>query len=89
METPQSGLLSRFAPARAHKVRVPGASGALRQTEDPAVRLNRLINEALGKHRQLLFSTQDAPVQIDEQDTFHDRLLDEVKAALEFARDRS
>jgi len=59
------------------------------QTEDPSLRLNRLINETLGKHRQLLFSTQDTPVQIDEQDTFHDRLLDEVKAALEFARETS
>ncbi len=65
-------------------VRIIGLDGRVIETEDPAIRLNRLINQALGRDRLALRMTQDAPVELYPDDT--DPVLREVHAALRFAR---
>lgn len=61
-----------------------GLDGRVIQTEAPAIRLNRLINQALGRNRLALRRTQAAPVELQLEET--DPLLLEVRAALQFAR---
>lgn len=84
MANTKRGLLSRLPRANERNVKIIGLDGQIIQTEDPAIRLNRLINQALGRDRLTLRMTQDAPVELYPDET--DPLLAEVRAALRFAR---
>lgn len=84
MANDQRGLLSRFPRAEERSVSIIGLDGQVIRAEDPAIRLNRLINEALGRDRLSLRVTQAAPVELYLEET--DPLLLEVRAALQFAR---
>lgn len=84
MANTQRGLLSRFPRAEVPSVKIVGLDGRVIEAEDPAIRLNRLINQALGRDRLALRMTQDAPVELFHDDT--DPVLCEVRAALRFAR---
>lgn len=84
MANTQSGLLSRFPRAEVPSVKIIGLDGEVIRAEDPAIRLNRLINQALGRERLALRMTQDAPVELFHDD--EDPILQEIHAALRFAR---
>lgn len=84
MANTQRGLLSRFPRAGEPSVSIIGLDGQVIQAEDPAIRLNRLINQALGRDRLSLQMTPDTPVELTYEES--DPLLLEVRDALQFAR---
>lgn len=87
MANTRRGLLSRFPRATERSVTIIDLDGRVIQAEDPASRLNRLINEALGRDRLDLRMTPDRPVELYPDDS--DPLLLEVRAALQFAKKAS